>query len=329
MTSAKIICDSVNVRGDNLTTYEIEVPRIVWAEFMTHRMFSRNAASSRAIPFSKMQQQLVGIPERFGAANKGMGDGGEHTQPIQGREVYDNWTGEYAIELLSPEHAWEKSKEDAQFWAEAFYDAGYAKQIYNRMTEPYQMIKGLVTATDFDNFFWLRDDSAADPTIEKLAQVMWEAKQNSFHQLLLPGQWHLPYVDTTLTLMDVGVLVQEYFIKDSDQEPKCISLKDAITLSCARSAAISYRNENYTLEKCYDVYGRLIGDVRKHSSAMEHAATPMVIWTAENNTNYPTIPNTWEDGISHMDKQYNLWSGNIRGFIQHRKTIPNENYKKS
>jgi hypothetical protein len=29
-------------------------------------------------------------------------------------------------------------------------------------------------------------------------------------------------------------------------------------------------------------------------------------------------------GITHQDREGQLWSGNLRGWIQHRKLIPNE-----
>ena len=74
---ARVVCDSISHDGVRLTTFECEYPRIIHSELMAHRMLSRNAASSRAIPFEKMLQQLDGKPVRFGAANKGMQDTGE------------------------------------------------------------------------------------------------------------------------------------------------------------------------------------------------------------------------------------------------------------
>ena len=38
------------------------MPRIILAEFNTHRLFSRNSASSRAIPFKKMVQSVLENP---------------------------------------------------------------------------------------------------------------------------------------------------------------------------------------------------------------------------------------------------------------------------
>ena len=51
---AVIAADSINVKGKRITTFIVTMPRIVLAELNTHRVFSRNSASSRAIPFTKM-----------------------------------------------------------------------------------------------------------------------------------------------------------------------------------------------------------------------------------------------------------------------------------
>lgn len=50
------------VHYENLWTFELTYPRYIHSEFMTHRMFSRNASSSRAVPVSKVIQQVVSNP---------------------------------------------------------------------------------------------------------------------------------------------------------------------------------------------------------------------------------------------------------------------------
>ena len=52
--SARVLLDSVSPGGVRLVTMEVRYPRFIHAEFMTHRMFSRNAGSSRALPIRKM-----------------------------------------------------------------------------------------------------------------------------------------------------------------------------------------------------------------------------------------------------------------------------------
>jgi hypothetical protein len=316
----RILADSINHLGNRLLTYEAEYPRIIHAEFMTHRMLARNAASSRAIPAAKMREQLTAAPVRFGKNVGGMQDAGEWREPI--------WNPRDGIWMF-PEEAWEAAKEDAIMWSSAFAEAGYHKQVFNRLTEASQKIKIVTTATEWDNFFWLRKHEAADPTIAELAQLMWDAREDSRPMLLQPGEWHLPYIKT-IRMDKLHYCLEE----DGVLQFPSLDLEDAIKVSCARCAAVSFRNVDYGVEKSREVYERLVGDQRKHASAFEHCATPMkttkfVTWAdsdLDKNINVPSLPYTWEDGISHMDRYSRLWSGNLQGFIQYRKLIPGENY---
>ena len=332
--SVKVILDSISEAGQRITTFEIEVPRIVWSEIMTHRMFSRNAASSRAIPFKKMLDQLNGKPVRFGQANSGMQDRNEdYKASIDGRyEEYETGIGLHSSPaVLTPEQAWEGARQDAIFWSNAFHQAGYHKQVVNRITEPYQIIKGVITATEFANFSWLRNDTAADPTLQELARCMLEGFNASKPKVLMEDNWHLPFVETRY----IGLVSELQYIVEGVP----VSIEDAIKVSSARCAAVSFRNEDYGMEKCLEVYARLVSDERKHSSAMEHQAKP--INRTEYNylsREYPLLDcyqpqinhvdsfHTWEPGISHVDRQGNFWSGNFKGWIQHRKLIPGENH---
>jgi hypothetical protein len=274
-----------------------------------------------------MQEQLTGRPVRFGAASKGMQDSGEHNASMGFLSA-----GSQRVFDLTAEEMWEEAKKSAVEFSKVFYEAGFHKQVYNRLTEPFQIIKGVVSATEWANFYWLRDDDAADPTLHELAHRMREAHNHSTPQLLKAGEWHLPYIDTSRQAS-----VGKYYTDASSSDE--ISLEDAIKVSCARCAAVSFRNIDYGVEKSREVYDRLVGDARKHSSALEHVATPMrpkefsylqreypLIDYDEPRANLPTDPDTWEKGISHMDREGNLWSGNFMGFIQYRKTIDGENY---
>lgn len=319
---ATVICDSISPAGVRLTTIECEYPRIIHAEVMTHRMFSRNAASSRAIPFEKMLKQLTGKPVRFGANQAGMQDSGEHDGLIYGDGQYDRG-GDYFQPELTPSEAWEAARADAIQWSQRFADADYHKQICNRLTEPFQMIKVLISATEWSNFFWLRCDEAADPTLQELAGLMKEAYDKAVPQELKPGQWHLPY-------MFFDSLDCNYYLDEKCEE--YLPLEDAIKVSAARSAAVSYRNVDYSLEKSKEVYDRLVGSLKKHGSALEHQATPMEPTISQycgigaKLINDEGVPQSWQEGISHADRNGNLWSGNFKGFIQHRKLLPGENY---
>jgi hypothetical protein len=319
-------------------------------------MLSKNSFSSRAVPFDKMVQQLYGKPVRFGANQGGMQDKGEDYDakvliPGYLYVAFSEYLYQYhpgpSIEDLMDEGklvveastAWEFHKFLSIGLAGAINDAKYHKQVYNRLTEAHQIMKTVLSGTEVENFFWLRDHKAADPTLAELARVMNEARKASTPQLLQAGEWHLPYVDW---IRDVNGK-QQFYIRA--EEPATmegmglatpLTIEQAIKVSCARCAAVSYRNEGYGLEKSIEVYDRLVGDDRKHASAFEHQATPVREWgyyphsNPEYNNkvqyNHPWIPYTWEEGITHVDRKGKLWSGNLRGWKQYRKLIPGENY---
>lgn len=325
---AKVLKDSINLRGNRLISYEVSYPRIILAELNTHAMLSKNSSSSRAIPFKKMLEQLLGRPVRFGQANPGMQDKGESYD----KKLSLGWTArldEYdatGAEILGPEAGWDAAKEHAVRWSKAFFEAGYHKQIYNRLTEPFQMMKTVISATEMANFFWLRDDEAADPTLAELARCMREAARLSRPTQLLDGEWHLPYIETEYNKS----LELTYFIVDDDGVKQPLTLEEAIQVSAARSAAVSFRNVDYGLSKSQEVHDRLVGDKRKHGSAMEHQATPIAAEFSDEDDpgiylNVPEWPQSWQPGVSHMDKKRRLWSGKFCGWVQYRKTIPGEN----
>jgi hypothetical protein len=321
--TATVLAYSISQAGKRMITWEIQYPRLILAELNTHRQLSRNSFSSRAVPFMKMLEQLNGEPVRFGANQAGMQDkGDDFDHPVH---LVD---GE---EPMTNKGAWQYAKQLAISVAQAFSDAGYHKQVYNRLLEAWQMQKTVLSATETDNFFWLRDDDAADPTIRELARVMREAMKESTPELLLPGEWHLPYID--IHRNELGV--REYAIKaESPSGKHILDVEEAVKVSCARCAAVSYRNEGYDLAKSLEVYDRLVGSDRKHASAFEHQATPMKetveAWHGSKvvNLNYPCDVDTWEEGISHMDRDMKFWSGNLQGWIQYRKLIPGECYNK-
>ena len=130
---------------------------------------------------------------------------------------------------------------------------------------------------------------------------------------------------------DLNAREQLYIVADSEDIGRYITLEDAIKVSAARCAAVSFRNTDYGLEKCKEVYGRLVGDERKHASALEHQATPIrpIVkgYALSDIINSPFFSETWEPGISHADRDGNLWSGNFKGFVQHRKLVPGENHE--
>jgi len=320
--SATIIADSISPWGKRIITYEIIYPRFIHAEFMTHRLFSRNCASSRAIPTKKMLQiirETPAIPVYWGRNQAGMQANTENDEPV----LYE---GE-KYDILS---FWHKAKESAIGFFSSLSDANYHKQITNRIVEPFQMIKTVVTATEYDNFFWLRNDKMAQPEIQELARCMLEVRK-----LSVPVKRSYVVEMTKINTLPeiVKVKIQSEMLrleKDSyhlpyvsDVEREKYDIHDCIIIAVARCAAVSYRNEDYPLEKCKEVYNRLIVDARKHSSAMEHVAQVMNRESIDSNIDMKNLFASMP-GLSHIDSNMKLWSGNFQGWIQHRKLIEGE-----
>lgn len=346
---ATVLKDSISPQGIRFITFEVEYWRGILAELNTHRMLSKNSASSRAIPFKKMVEQLTARPARFGQANPGMQDKGEdYHELVELPEYLKPAYCEFLMHLLAPtpcpikpddlpspvwcgpDVAWAFHKFISVGVAGAFNDAGYHKQVYNRTTETHQMMKTVLSGTEWNNVFWLRDHDAADPSFQELARVLRLAKDESKPMVLLPGEWHLPYVETAYDYADTI----SYYIEDDtcDGGRRMLTLDDAIKVSEARCAAVSFRNVDYGVEKSREVAVKLVGEARKHASAFEHQATPMVaprvLGLGDDGTgliNAPFDPFTWEPGVSHVDRQGQLWSGNLRGWVQNRKLIEGEN----
>lgn len=195
MTSPKSIqatvvaASATHLHDVGIVTLELTYPRFIHAELMTHRVFSRNAASSRAIPVERVLESVQNdpaMPVRFGANHKGMQDTGhEHETPVilldqHGHEV-----------LMSPRDAWRDAAKSAAEYSMAFHAAGYHKQVCNRLTEPYQWMKTLVTSTEWSNFLELRDHEAADPTFQVLAKAIREALEEAPYR---ESGFHLPYI---------------------------------------------------------------------------------------------------------------------------------------
>ena len=329
MIKAKVICDSINEQGNRLTTFEVEFPRFVLSEYNTHRQFSRNAASTRAIPILR-QLELIesypAMPTFYGKNQSGM----------SASEELDEVSKQKCISIIDEMRMFCISK------VKELHELGLHKQHAGRYVEAWQTVKGVVSSTEWANWYWLRDHEAAQPEIAELARKMKEAYEASTPQLLKAGEWHLPYVDKFTYYKNPSVASHFSFCIMEDDKCVPISTEQAIKVSAARCAAVSYRNEDYGLEKCLQLYERLVGDERKHSSALEHQATPMeeeqfykdgmeYSPQSENlqieKVNIPDSSYSWQEGISHVDREGKLWSGNFCGFIQHRKTIKGECYK--
>lgn len=297
MHSAKIICDSISPDGVRLTTMEICIPRIVLAELNTHRQFSRNSASSRAIPSKKMLQMVRDnpyIPFHWGKNQKGM----------QAEQELSTADRQWATLF------WKQARNDAMRSVEAIRDIGVHKQITNRLLEPFMWHTVIITATEWNNFFWLRNNKMAHPDLHRTAKLMQEVYENNEPDQTEYDQWHLPYIAE-----DEGDLLNQFGRKGcADQYVETL-----IKLSVARCARVSYLTHDGKRDLAADIalHDRLLD--AGHMSPFEHVATPMHPDPAN-----PRYLPSHISAVHAEDSRSNLWSGNFRGWIQYRKTIAGE-----
>jgi thymidylate synthase ThyX len=295
--TAKVLLKTQNVfTGDVATTFELEYPRFIHSEFMTHRMFSRNAASSRAIPVAKtieMVRSDPAMPVHWGKNQPGM-QADEELQEMEKYAVQNNWL---SAALLASDRA------------ESMVDWGAHKQIVNRILEPYVWMKVVVTATEWNNFWWLRDHKDAQPEIRQLAKVMHRAYNEAKPITLYDGEWHLPYLDL---VRGTGMNRKLNYCLDME----VLTTEDAKMVSASLCAQVSYRKLDFSVEKAKAIFDRLINSEPVHASPVEHQLL------VRNPKQY-TIPVAKDQGWTHMDFDGNYWSGNMKGYIQYRQLIPN------
>jgi thymidylate synthase ThyX len=240
MITAKVIADSVNKSSGNkrITTFILNYPRFIHSELLTHRAFSRNSSSSRAIPIKKIIEDVnnhPAIPVHWGKTQKGMQADFEVEQIVK-----DN-----AIKL------WLEARDSAVGFASKLNDLGLHKQVVNRVLEPFFNITVLVTATELDNFFKLRAHDAAQPEIRELAYKMLDAYNASVPVPKEIGEWHIPF---------------------GDQYTDGLSIEQKLKICVARAARVSYMNfeGDINFDKDYQLYDTLLNE--GHYSPFEHAA---------------------------------------------------------
>lgn len=238
--SARVLLDSVGPNGVRLTTLEVTFPRFVLAEFNTHRSFSRNSASSRAVPTTKLIERVErdpAVPLEWGLNKSGMS----------------------ATDVLSDEaakaatRAWLDARDDAVANARKLLDLKVHKQELNRLLEPFLWHTVIVTATEWENFFELRCAPNAQPEIRAAALRMREAIDASRPRPVGDGEWHTPLLQEDEAVLGVEVRKQ---------------------ISAARCARVSYLTHEGAREiaKDLELYERLKSD--RHLSPFEHVATP-------------------------------------------------------
>lgn len=342
---AKIVGDSINKFGNRLTTFEVIFPRIILSEVNTHRMLSKNSASSRAIPFNKMLKMVENnpfIPIAFQKDHKGM----------QGTQYFTGWR-QKVVKL-----AWIAASKAAIFAAKKLHKLGVTKQICNRLLEPFMYHKVLVSGTEFENFFHLRspvykrgnkefrswndlvhhvmtveranrdvvdeldnktpferlleNKGMAEIHIMALAEEMWNVYQSSTPKLLEDGQWHIPYESEIEKLLPPTLPIREGLSLDEGVNEYKIKLS---TVMAARTSytVVGEDQKPLTWQRMVELHDELANANPKHASPFEHCGQAMSDYEYAFKSSYNVSEDTWG------------WSGNFRGFNQYRKSLVGEN----
>lgn len=295
---AQIIADSISANhlDSRMTTYELEMPRYIWAEVLTHKMLGKNAQSSRAVPVLKVLEVNRANPVE--PIVWGKNQGGMSASEILEGDALEN-----------AKSVWRTISNAAFNAAELLYKIGLHKSWANRVTEAFSTIKVVVSGTEWDNFFFLRDDEdAAQPEIVHLARMMKYLYDTNDPELLYPGEWHTPYVSHRRLS---GVL---FYV---DSENNDLTVEEALQISASCCAQVSYRKLNDSKEKAIEIYDKLFDGPKPHESPTEHQASPMKFAYACNNPD-DYLPENWEIGITHARRDSRYGSGNLVGFIQYR-----------
>lgn len=243
--SCEIIADSLNEYGNRLTTFLVEYPLVVHNEHLRHRSQSYSVASNRAIPLARLIEKVQVDPYI--------------------PEWRHNQAGMAAAEPLSESESklatavWLETRnraiEQAQFLG-SNNGLNVHKQWVNRLLMPWQWITVLCTATEWDNFFALRCHPAAQPEIQRIAEMMCHAYYQNKPDHLVFGQWHLPFVTRQEKL----------------EHPIGIQRKFAVA-RCARTSLLNH-DKQYEPDKDVELHNRLADSRPPHASPFEHVATP-------------------------------------------------------
>ena len=304
---ATLLANSVAIHtGAKMMTFELEYPRFIHSEFMTHREFGRCASSSRAIPVMKMIKRVwndPAMPVHWGANQAGM----------QANESLSGWRKSVAQSI------WRAASKVACVLAYGMVKVGLHKQVANRILEPWQWITVVATTSSTTNIYGLRRHKDAQPEFKMLADLMYQAERKTPIKVLGPGEWHLPYIrseDWTLAERHCQV---GRITRDMPKHQEVIEVLKKV--SAARCARVSYLNHDQTvpsMDADLKLFDRLVGSVPLHASPTEHQGTPdkrVEFFLQEVGTEHQDIVELWDVPELH---------GNLKGFKQHRKMLANE-----
>lgn len=298
---SNLILKSISAESnDVVATYELDYPRFIHAEVMAHGGLPKNAQSSRAVPTDRvldLNAEPV-YPVIWGSNQPGMASYGvlSDDDSIECKEI------------------WESIFDAVAAGTDKLKSKKLHKQWTNRPLEPFSNIKVVLSGSGsmLKHFFWLRiDPDAAQPEIILLALLMQRQYDTHVSQILFPGEWHLPYVDTRIA---DGVV--HYYIDGVE-----VDLETAQKVSASCCAQASYRRLDTSVQKALDIYEKLFNGPKPHASPVHHQCTPIANTRFGERINVPGEPSTWQEGITHMNRDGSLASGHFRGFIQLRQVM--------
>lgn len=304
MFRVAVLLDSISPAKKRLTTFRIEAPRVILAELNTHRVMSKSAASSRAVPTATMLKKLRGAPDNSHHGRIG----GDYYAPAWGK----NQKGMQAGEPLPSQQAkkcmmaYDRARFVCADAAEEMDAQGAHKQDVNRLLEPFSFVRVIITSSRWSNFFALRTDEAAYPPFRLLARAMYLAYLKSVPQELWYGHWHLPFIREADRATAAALLVNQdggdAGALGPAQEEELVNLT-LCRWSSARCARVSYETFERKLptpKDDDDLWQKLMAEDIKHASPTEHPARPLGPGES------PAL------------------CGNFDGWVQFRKTIPGE-----
>lgn len=290
MINAEMLAHSITEHGAEAITMRITLPRIILAEFNTHRKIAKNTSSSRAIPIVKMVKHVyenMFYPVHWGANQSGM----QAEKELRG------------FRKTLAKMSWRTFGVMACGAALVMDKIGVHKQITNRLIENFSYITMIFTTTDLSNFFALRHHPDAQPEIRELAGKMKFAYDASEPNLLKKGEWHLPLVHEHEMATDIETLRM---------------------ISAARCASTSYQTvdgKEINAEVALRIASKLIKSNPIHASPFEHQLTPdelvEVEWRVAKSKKKMVTSKVWKNPNLH---------GNTIGFIQSRKLMSGESF---
>ena len=172
--TVRVLADSISPRGVRILSYELEYHRFFHSEFMTHKMLSKNSASTHAIPVSRaieLIKERPAIPIHFGKNNPGMQSNAE-LEGLQREAALESWLASMYSAISFAEVMSDKDGIDGH------------KQWVGRVLEPYSFMKVVCTGTEYANLHALRHHRDAQPEFFELSDGMIKAAQQSTPQQL-------------------------------------------------------------------------------------------------------------------------------------------------